>query len=320
MNPVDPVTSVALVGLQLATFLAFAPFLVGTIRRTKARLQGRRGPALVQPYRDLLKWWGKAPLESGTAGPVARHAPAVVLGCMVVTALLVPFVTARTPLIGWGDLFVLVGFLAAARFTLALAAFDADGAFGAMGASRDVAIAALAEPGLMLALAGAALAAQSSDLGSISLFGLGQGVGLLGPSHLLAAGALAIVIVAETGHQPVDNPDTHLELTMIHEGMLLESSGRALATLVFASELKVVVLSALFIAVFVPFGAATEVTAVPVLLGTAIGLVKLLAVGQFLAIMDASVAKMRILGLPDLLGIASVLALAGLGTRILLAA
>ncbi|HEU6439716.1 MAG TPA: NADH-quinone oxidoreductase subunit H, partial [Terriglobales bacterium] len=217
-----------------------------------------------------------------------------------------------------GDLFVVVGLLAAARFALALAALDAGSAFGGMGSSRDVAISALAEPGLVLALAGAAIAAGSSDLGAISLFGIGQGIGLLGPAHWLAAAALAIVMVAETGHYPVDNPDTHLELTMVHEGMLLEASGRSLATLVFASELKLVLLAALFSAVFFPFGAATEIAPEPILIGLLVGLLKLLVVGQALALLDGSVAKLRLLRVPDLLGLASLLALTGLAMQMLL--
>jgi len=311
-------TTVFLSVLQLATFLAFAPFLAATIRRTKALLQSRHGPGLLQPYRDLFKWWGKLPLESNASGPVSRYAPAFVLGAVLAAALLVPFATGRAPLQGWGDLFVVVGLLAAARFALALAALDAGSSFGGMGSSRDVAISALAEPGLVLALSGAAIAAGSSDLSSISLFGIGQGVGLLGPAHLLAAAAFALIVVAETGHYPVDNPDTHLELTMVHEGMLLEASGRSLATLVFASELKLVLLAALLSAVFFPFGAATEIAPGPILTGLLVGLLKLLVVGQALALLDGSVAKFRLLRVPDLLGLASLLALTGLAMRMLL--
>jgi formate hydrogenlyase subunit 4 len=313
------VTSFVLAAIQLATLVAFAPFLAATIKVTKARLQSRRGPGLLQPYRDLRKWWGKAPLESNVAGPVSRHAPVVVLGAIGAAALLVPFATARAPLAGWGDFFVVVGLLAAARFAIALGALDSGSAFGAMGSSRDVSISALVEPGLVLALAGVALAAGSTDLGAISAFGIGHGLGLLEPPHLLAAAAFGIVILAETGHYPVDNPDTHLELTMIHEGMLLEASGRSLATLVFASELKLVLLASLFAAVFFPFGAATELAPIPILVGTVVGLVKLVIVGQALALLDASVAKMRILALPDLLGMATVLALTGIAARIVLA-
>lgn len=311
-------TTLVLTVLQLATFVLFAPLLTGTIRRTKARLQGRRGAPLLQPYRDLAKWWGKAPLVAGPAGLVARLAPVVVLAALVGASLLVPFAAARPPLAGWGDLFVVVGLLALARFVLALSALDAGSAFGGMGASRDVAISALAEPGLVLALAGTALAAGSSNLETISAFGSQQGVGLLGPAHLLAAAAFGVVLVAETGHQPVDNPDTHLELTMVHEGMLLEASGRSLAILVLGSEMKLVLLAALFSAAFLPFGAATDLAPGPLLLGTIIGLGKLLVVGQGLALLDAAVAKMRILALPDLIGAASLLALAGLGVQLLL--
>ena len=311
-------TTLILVGLQLVAFILFAPFLTATIRRTKARLQSRRGPGLLQPYRDLAKWWGKYPLESSASGPVARYAPAFVLGAILAAALIVLSATSRTPLPGWADLLVVVGLFAAARFALALAALDSGSAFGGMGSSRDVAISALAEPGLVLALAGAAIAAGSSDLGVISAFGIGRGIGLLGPAHLLAAAAFAIVVIAETGHHPVDNPDTHLELTMIHEGMLLEASGRSLATLVFASELKLVVLAAVFSAAFFPFGAATELAPGPIALGLLIGLGKMLVVGQALALVDASVAKARILTMPDLLGMASLLALAGIGIQVLL--
>ena len=311
-------TTTLLAVMQLVAFVAFAPFLAATIKRTKAGLQSRRGPGLLQPYRDLIKWWGKKPLESSASGPVARYAPAFVLGAIMTAALLVPWATSRTPLLGWGDLLVVVGLFAAARFALALAALDSGSAFGGMGSSRDVAISALAEPGLVLALAGAAIAAGSSGLGAISAFGIGQGIGLLGPAHLLAAAAFAIVVAAESGHYPVDNPDTHLELTMIHEGMLLEASGRSLATLVFASELKLAVLAAIFAAVFLPFGAATELAPLPIAFGLVVGMVKMLIVGQALAFVDASVAKVRILQLPDLLGLASLLALAGLAVQVLL--
>ena len=318
MSAIEPTTTVFLAVLQLAAFVLFAPFLTATIRRTKALLQSRRGPGLLQPYRDLAKWWGKLPLESNVSGPVARYAPAFVLGAILTAALLVPLATSRTPLVSWGDLLVVVGLFAAARFALALAAMDAGSAFGGMGSSRDVAISALAEPGLVLALAGAAIAAGSSDLGAISAFGIGRGLDLLDPAHLLAAAAFGIVIIAETGHHPVDNPDTHLELTMIHEGMLLEASGRSLATLVFASELTLAVLAAIFSAAFFPFGAATELAPGPIALGLVLGFVKMLVIGQALALLDASVARARILTLPDLLGLASVLALAGLGIQVLL--
>jgi formate hydrogenlyase subunit 4 len=152
----------------------------------------------------------------------------------------------------------------------------------------------------------------------MSAFGVTQGAGLLGPAHLLAAAAFALIVVAETGHYPVDNPDTHLELTMVHEGMLLEASGRSLATLVFASELKLVVMAAIFSAVFFPFGTATEMAVGPIVLGLLVGLAKMLVIGQALALLDGSVAKFRLLRVPDLLGLATLLALTGLAMQMLL--
>ena len=318
MTTTQAVTTAILAVLQLAVFAAFAPFLTATVKRTKARLQSRRGPGLFQPYRDLAKWWRKRPLESNVAGPVSRYAPAVVLAGIGTAALLVPFAAWRAPLLGWGDFLVVIGLLALARFALAIAALDSASAFGGMGSSRDVAISALAEPGLALALAGVAAAAGSSDLSVVGAHGLAQGVGLLTPAHLLAAAAFGLILVAETGHHPVDNPDTHLELTMIHEGMLLEASGRSLATLVFASELKLVLLAALFVAAFVPYGAATELAPVPIAAGLVIGLVKLVVVAQGLALLDATIAKMRLLLLPELLGLASLLALTGLAMQVLM--
>ncbi len=318
MSANQVVTTAILAALQLAVFAAFAPLLAATIKRTKARLQSRRGPGLLQPYRDLAKWWRKPPVESNVAGPVSRYAPAVVLAAVAAATLLIPFAAWRAPLLGWGDFLVVVGLLALARFALAHAALDAGSAFGGMGSSRDVAISALAEPGLALALAGAAVAAGSSDLSTVGAHGLAEGFGLLTPAHLLAGAAFALILVAESGHHPVDNPDTHLELTMIHEGMLLEASGRNLATLMFAGELKLVLLAALFVAAFLPFGAATEVAPLPIAAGLAIGLAKLALVAQGLALLDATMAKMRLLLLPDLLGLAALLALTGLAMQVLM--
>ena len=211
--------------IQVSLVLVVAPLLLGITKRVKARLQYRRGPSLLQPYRDLAKWWRKEAVESDAAGPLTALAPPLVLAAVVIATLLVPIVGRRPPLAGWGDLLVVVGLMALARFVLALAALDAGSAFGGMGSSREVAISALVEPALLLALAGAALAAGSTDLGAIAQAGSAAGTAWFTPALLLGAGAFAIVAVAETGHEPVDNPDTHLELTMIHEGMLLEASG-----------------------------------------------------------------------------------------------
>jgi formate hydrogenlyase subunit 4 len=292
--------------LQVLLVLVVAPLLLGITKRVKARLQYRRGAPLLQPYRDLAKWWRKEAVESDAAGPLTALAPPLVLASVVVATLLVPLVGQRPPLAGWGDVIVVVGLLALGRFAMALAALDAGSAFGGMGSSREVAIAALVEPALLLALSGAVLAAGSTDLGTIATAGAAAGRAWFTPALLLCAAAFAIVAVAETGHEPFDNPDTHLELTMVHEGMLLEASGPRLAMLAYAAELKLVLVAGL------------AGTAEPLALLVAVGaaLVKLVLAAVVLGVLDATLAKLRILALPSLLGTATVLAVVGLATRL----
>jgi formate hydrogenlyase subunit 4 len=318
----DPtVLGAFIVGLsQVVLTLLVAPLLLGITKRVKARLQYRRGPSLLQPYRDLAKWWGKESVESDAASALTGAAPAIVLAAVVVATLLVPIVGARPPLAGWGDLLVVVGLMALARFVLALSALDAGSAFGGMGSSREVAIATLVEPALLLALTGAALAAGSTDLGSIAALGVASGTSWYTPALLLAAGAFAIVAVAETGHEPVDNPDTHLELTMIHEGMLLEASGPRLALFTYAAELKLVLVTGLFVAAFLPAGLAVDLTPVALLIAIGAALAKLTLAAILLGVLDASLAKLRILALPGLLATASIIAVVGLATRLWLPA
>jgi formate hydrogenlyase subunit 4 len=319
MGEPDPLGSGALLVVQAALALGLAPLLLGITKRVKARLQYRRGPGLLQPYRDLAKWWRKETVESDAASFVSAVAPSVVLAALVTAILLVPLVAQRAPLDGWGDLLVVVGLLALARFVMALAALDAGGAFGGMGSSREVAIATLVEPALVLALVGAALAAGSTDLGTIATRASAEGGAWLTPALLLAALAFALIAIAETGHEPVDNPDTHLELTMVHEGMLLEASGRRLAILSYAAELRMVLVAAVFAAAFLPFGSAAEVAPLPILVGMATAAGKLVVAAVAFALLDATLAKLRILALPGLLGTASLIAGVGLAARVVLA-
>ena len=316
----DTVPVVALAVLQIAVTLLIAPLLFGITRRVKALLQYRRGPSLLQPYRDLAKWWRKESIQSDAAGALTATAPAVVLASVVVATLLVPMIGVRAPLHGWGDLLLVIGLLALGRFVLALSALDAGSAFGGMGSSREVAIATLVEPALLLALAGAALVAGSTDLGTIAGLGAEAGLAWYTPALLLSASAFAIVAVAETGHEPVDNPDTHLELTMIHEGMLLEASGPRLAVLVYAAQLKLVLVVGLFAAAFLPVGLAGSITPVTVLVALGAAILKLVGAAVVLGILDASLAKIRILALPGLLATASIVAAVGLAARLWLPA
>ena len=318
--PDTTLADLALGAIQLVFVLLVAPLLLGVTKRVKARLQYRRGPSLVQPYRDLAKWWRKESVESDAASQLTAAAPAIGLAAVLVATLLVPIVGRRPPLDGWGDLLVVIGLMALGRFVLALSALDAGSAFGGMGSSREVAIASLVEPALLLALSGAAFAAGSTDLGVIATAGSAAGLAWYTPAVLLAAGAFAIVAVAETGHEPVDNPDTHLELTMIHEGMLLEASGPRLAVLTYTAELKLILVAGLFIAAFLPLGTTTELAPWPVVVALGAALAKLIAAAILLGILDASLAKLRILALPGLIVTASIVAAIGLATRVWLPA
>ncbi len=312
--------SAQLIVAQGIVGLLLAPLLLGITKRVKARLQYRRGPSLWQPYRDLAKWWRRRPVESEAASPLSGIVPVAVVAVMVLAVFLVPLVALRVPLSGLGDLLLVVGLLALVRFLLALGAIDAGSAFGGMGASREVAIAAVVEPALLLSLAVGVAAAGSTDLGVIAGHSAAMGLAGLTPALLLGAAAFTIVAVAETGHEPVDNPDTHLELTMIHEGMMLEASGRRLAMLTYAAQLKLVVVVGLFSAVFLPFGAAAIDTLPALAVGMAFASIKLVVAAVALGLLDGSVAKLRILVVPSLLGVAALLAISALGAQLWLPA
>jgi formate hydrogenlyase subunit 4 len=306
----ETLAAVGLSFLQLGLLLALAPGLNGLIKRMKAVIQGRHGPPLLQPYFDLVKLLRKDAVVSEHATAVFRWAPAVYAGCFATAALLVPVLWSRAPLAGWGDAIALVGLFALARFALALAGLDTGSSFGGMGSSREVAVAALAEPALLLVLFAVAWRTGGTDLSGATEYLVSQGVAAVAPSQLLALAALVIVVIAETGRVPADNPDTHLELTMIHEGMLLEYSGRPLGILVWASLLKQIVLFSLVAALFFPFGVAATPSEIPAAVGAL--LLKLVALAFVMSVVESSSAKLRILRLPELLGAASALAVLAL--------
>jgi formate hydrogenlyase subunit 4 len=293
-------------GAQLLILIALAPGLNGLIKRLKALLQGRHGPPLLQGYADLLKLLRKDAVVSEHATVVFRLAPVVYTAAISGAALLVPALWLPAPLGAFGDAVLVVGLFALARFALALAALDTGSAFGGMGASREVAVAALAEPALLLAVFSVAWRTGGTDLSAATDWLLGHGSAVFAPSQLLALAALLIAIVAETGRVPADNPDTHLELTMIHEGMLLEYSGRPLGILVCATQLKQVVLYALAISLFLPFGIARAPD--EMVFSIIAFLAKLIALAVVFAVIESSSAKLRILKVPELLGAASALA------------
>ena len=312
----DLLTTVALALAQLVVLLALAPGLGALIKTAKARVQGRTGPPLHQPYADLFKLLRKDTIVSEHTSWVFTWAPAVYAGALATAASLVPVLWMPAPLSGWGDAIAFVGLLALARFALALAALDTGSAFGGMGSSREVAVAALAEPALLLAVFAVALRTGGTDLSAASAWIASHGSAAIAPSQILAALALAIAIIAETGRVPVDNPDTHLELTMIHEGMLLEYSGRTLGILAWATQLKQLTLFALFIALFVPTGIATSPEQLPIALAWLT--FKLVVLGLAVVVVESSNAKLRILRLPEFIGTASALAVLALVTELVL--
>src|SRR6266568_3765429 len=214
---------------QVVLLLALAPLLSGCIKNWKAKLQNRRGPRVWQPYSDIVKFLRKDMVISEHASWIFRATPYVLFCSTLLAGLLLPMLSPRAPLSLFGGALAFVGLLALGRFFLALGGLDPASAFGGMGSSREMTLSAIAEPAMMLAIFTVAITAGSTNLSQIVLASQGPGWKFLDPSHALAFAAMFIVLLAETGRIPVDNPATHLELTMIHEAMLLEYSGRYLA-------------------------------------------------------------------------------------------
>lgn len=295
--------------LHAALLLAAAPLLVGLVRTAKARLMGRRGPPPLQPVRDLLKLLRKRPVLAETASPVSRAAPAVALSATLAAGLLVPGFAQGMLLAPLADLLVIVGLLALARAAQVLAAHDAGTAFGGLGAAREATFSAFAEPALLVSILALALLAGSANLDAIgALFREGT-VGVR-VSLLFAALSLLCVALAENARLPVDNPATHLELTMVHEAMLLEASARHLALWEAQAALKLALWLALLAALFLPFGAAPA-GAGPLawLVGLAAWAMKLGALALALAAFESAIAKLRVFRVPEFLGAALLLAL-----------
>jgi formate hydrogenlyase subunit 4 len=295
--------------LQLLVVGGAAPLLVGLTRTLKARLAGRRGATPWQPYRDLRKLLGKEPVVSATSSWVFRFTPYLLAATMLVAALVVPVMTSRPALGFAGNAILLMALFLLGTFFLALAGLDVASAFGGMGASREVAVAALAEPTVIVAIFALAMRADTIDLGGI-VERLGRDASLaMNPGHLLAFAALFIVMLAETGRLPVDNPATHLELTMIHEAMVLEYSGRYLALVEWASAMKLFLFMTLLANLFVPWGVPAEVAPGALLLGATALAVKLILLTIALALIETGAAKLRLFRVPELLAGSFALAL-----------
>jgi formate hydrogenlyase subunit 4 len=298
----------ALQGAQMLLVLLLSPLLTGFIRKLKARLLRRQGPPLLQPYRDLMRLTRKDVVLAESASWLFRVVPYLVFAATWVAASLVP--TFRSGLLfSWtADLIAIIALLGSARFFLALAGLDVGTSFGGIGSSREVMIASLAEPAMLMIVFTLALIAGSTQLSTMAAFMNSPEVGLR-VSLGLGLIALVIVAIAENARIPVDNPATHLELTMVHEAMVLEYSGRHLALIELAASLKLLLYVSLIACLFAPWGISAATDATMLVVGAAAYAGKLAAGGFLLALFETSIAKMRVFRVPEFLGVALMLAL-----------
>jgi len=287
--------------LQLVLLLLVAPLVSGVLKTLKARLQTRRGPNILQSYRDIFKLFRKGMVIPETASWIFSATPYIVFVTAALVGLMIPMTTTDAPLNLFGGVLAVVYLLALGRFFLALGGLDAGSSFGGLGSSREMTISAIAEPAMMLAIFTVALGASSTNLSEIAKVAVSQSWKFLAPSQMLAFAALFIVLIAETGRIPVDNPATHLELTMIHEAMILEYSGPYLALMEWGNSLKQLVLMTLVVNTFFPFGLSSDWSARGLGLGLIFYLIKTFLLVCLIALVETTNAKLRLFRVPELL-------------------
>jgi len=316
MTPIQIVSQV----LEIIAALAAAPLFVGWINQCRAWLQNRSAPSLWLPYRGIRKLFHKDAVIAQTASPLFRVAPYVVFGAMVVVAAIIPSMSTQLPFTAAADAIALVGLLATARVFLSLAAMDIGTAFGTLGARREMMVGFLAEPALLMIIFVASLISTTTALPAITENLATQSLGLY-PSLAFTAVAFTMVLLAENARIPIDNPATHLELTMIHEAMLLEYSARHLALMEWAAALKLFNYACIGFALFIPWGVSTR-TSGPGALVASIPLLamKLAVAGAALAVIETVSAKLRVFRAPEFLAIAFLFATLGLLVHLLLGA
>jgi formate hydrogenlyase subunit 4 len=316
MRPIDLIAQV----LEVVAALAAAPLFVGWVNQCRAWLQNRSAPSLWLPYRGIRKLFHKEAVIADTASPLFRLTPYVVFGAMTLAAAIIPSMGTRLPLTIAADAIALVGLLATARVFQALAAIDVGTAFGTLGARREMMVGFLAEPALLMVIFVASLISATTALPAITERLATQTVGLY-PSLAFTAIAFTMVLLAENARIPIDNPATHLELTMIHEAQLLEYSARHLALMEWAAALKLFNYACIGFALFVPWGVSTGAGGPAALLASIPLLaVKLVVAGGGLALIETVSAKLRVFRAPEFLGVAFVFAVLGLLVHLLLGA
>jgi formate hydrogenlyase subunit 4 len=297
--------------LQIAILLLLAPLFTGWVKMVKCWFQGRTSPSLFQPYWDIRKLFAKDVTLAENASWIFRFTPYLVFGVSILAGAIIPLVSTDLPLAATADVIALVALFAIARFFTALAGMDIGTAFGGMGSSREMTIASLAEPAMLMAVFAVSLASKSTSLSQMAVV-ISQGHSLLRPSLAFALLAFILIALAETGRIPVDNPATHLELTMIHEAMILEYSGRHLALIEWASMMKLFLFVGLGIASFFPWGIAHHDDLAAVCVAFLFLLAKLGITGVGLVLVETCLAKMRIFHVSEFLGSAFLFATLGM--------
>lgn len=303
--------------LQSLLLVLVAPLLLGWINQCRAWLANKSGAGLLQPYRNLHKLLCKDVVVAHHASPLFRAVPYIRFGCMWLVVAIIPALTTMLPFASAADVIALVGIFALARVFLALAAMDIGTAFGSMGARREMMIAFLAEPALLMIFFNASLISHSTSLATI-VTTLSNNNIVIYPGLAFAAASFVMVLLAENARIPVDNPVTHLELTMVHEAMILEYSGRHLALIEWASSIKLLAYMSIGIALFIPWGIAQDAHGIALIIAIVVLVMKLLSAGLGLAVLETVTAKMRIFRAPEFLGTAFLLAILGILTHLLL--
>jgi len=303
--------------MEIIVALLLAPLMTGWVNQWRARLQNKTAPGLLQPYRVLHKLFNKESVLAEHASSLFRMAPYIVFGCMLLASAIVPTLSTDLPLSPAADAIALVGLFALARVFISLAAMDVGTAFGTLGARREMLVGFLAEPALLMVLFCASMVSRSTSLTTI-VDTLAHRELAIYPSFLLTGVAFTMVSLAENARVPVDNPETHLELTMIHEAMILEYSGRHLALLEWAASLKLFAYSCIGLALFFPWGVAQADAPLALLFALPVLVVKLAAGGVLMALIETVSAKMRIFRVPEFLATAFLMAVIGLLVNILL--
>ncbi|PIQ38745.1 MAG: formate hydrogenlyase [Lysobacterales bacterium CG17_big_fil_post_rev_8_21_14_2_50_64_11] len=303
--------------LAVVVALALAPLLSGWVNQCRAWLQNKSAPGLLQPFRLLHKLFNKDSVLAEHASPLFRASPYVVFGCMVLACAIIPSLSTTLLLAPAADAIALVGLFALARVFISLAAMDVGTAFGSLGARREMLVGFLAEPALLIVLFTTAMIASSTSLSAI-VQTLSAGSPVISPSLVFAGVAFTMVSLAENARVPVDNPATHLELTMIHEALILEYSGRHLALLEWAASLKLFAYSCIGLALFFPWGINVSDSPLGLLLALPVLLGKLLIGGALLALLETISAKMRIFRVPEFLGTAFMIAVLAMLVHMLL--